>query len=599
MRRCVLVIAALGLGRPPGLSDQVEDNRPWRRPLTGEEAEKVNGLEKQIEQLIGAGKLFDALSTAKVVESIRTGNQGKDHWESVNAAWRVRTLAAVVARTPAEQEEYRSLRTSDLEAEGLWKKNRYSEAVVVCEKALGLRKKLLGEEHPDTANGYNNLAFNLKSQGKHVEAQPLFEKSLALRKKLLGEEHPDTAFGYNNLALDLCVQGKQAEALEQWLLAEKSFEAARLCVATSGLGRAEFSAEMNPLPHLASALARDGKTLEAWKYLERSLARGLLDDLSAREARKLTAEDRDRERKLVGEIEGIDARLFASKKTAATSAVARLDSLRTRRLELQFELSAFEKHLVEAIAGKFPGRVEKLLGTDASKPRLRELLASGKLAKYRYLHFATHGVPNRERAFDSALILSRVPEPAEVDSPSSGVPVDGRLTAGEILRSWSLNADLVVLSACQSAVGQHAGGEGYLGFSQALLLSGAKGVVLSLWKVDDTATALLMERLYDNIWGTRPGLGGGMGRAEALREAQIWLRGLGRKEARDLAARQGALALAKERGGNDRGTVRPRKPVAAESPSPGTGEAVSGPAGEHPYADPYFWAAFILIGNPD
>src|SRR5262249_57840559 len=71
---------------------------------------------------------------------------------------------------------------------------------------------------------------------------------------------------------------------------------------------------------------------------------------------------------------------------------------------------------------------------------------------------------------------------------------DGRLTVREIQRSWELKAELVTLSACETALGRQAGGEGFVGFTQALLMSGARSVGLSLWKVDDRATALLMRR---------------------------------------------------------------------------------------------------------
>ena len=70
----------------------------------------------------------------------------------------------------------------------------------------------------------------------------------------------------------------------------------------------------------------------------------------------------------------------------------------------------------------------------------------------------------------------------------------------------------------------------------ALLLSGARSVVLSLWKVDDTATTLLMTRFYENLLGTRAALKEPMPKAEALREAQRWLRELNALEVKTLAA---------------------------------------------------------------
>src|SRR5262249_41243363 len=104
------------------------------------------------------------------------------------------------------------------------------------------------------------------------------------------------------------------------------------------------------------------------------------------------------------------------------------------------------------------------------------------------------------------------------------------ITAQQIVNTWELDADLVVLSACKSGLGKYAGGEGYLGFIQALFVKGARSVVLSLWKVDDRATALLMTRFYQNLLGKRPGLSASMPKAEARDEAKHWLRGISAAE---------------------------------------------------------------------
>src|SRR5205814_4496510 len=103
---------------------------------------------------------------------------------------------------------------------------------------------------------------------------------------------------------------------------------------------------------------------------------------------------------------------------------------------------------------------------------------------------------------------------------------DGRLSVREIQRGWELKAELVTLSACETALGRDAGGEGFVGFTQALLMSGTRSVCLSLWKVDDTATALLMQRFYQNILGQGADPGTLMAKAVALQEAKAWLRGL-------------------------------------------------------------------------
>src|SRR5262249_2665976 len=136
---------------------------------------------------------------------------------------------------------------------------------------------------------------------------------------------------------------------------------------------------------------------------------------------------------------------------------------------------------------------------------------------------------------------------------------DGRLTVGTILEKWQLDADLVVLSACESGLGQQAGGDGMLGFTQALMQKGARSVVLSRWKVDDAATALLMERFYRNLLGKREGLKEGMKRAEALQEAKSWLRQLSRTDAEKRLA---ALVDGVPRGerGGIKAALRTRKP---------------------------------------
>ena len=106
----------------------------------------------------------------------------------------------------------------------------------------------------------------------------------------------------------------------------------------------------------------------------------------------------------------------------------------------------------------------------------------------------------------SAVILTLTGLPDPLAQALSHRPVfDGRLSVREIQRGWELKAELVTLSACETALGRDAGGEGFVGFTQALLMSGARSVCLSLWKVDDTATALLMQRFYANLLGRRAG----------------------------------------------------------------------------------------------
>jgi CHAT domain-containing protein len=158
------------------------------------------------------------------------------------------------------------------------------------------------------------------------------------------------------------------------------------------------------------------------------------------------------------------------------------------------------------------------------------------------------------------------------------VEADGRITAQQIVQTWDLDADLVVLSACESGLGRLAGGEGYLGFTQALFVRGARSVVLSLWKVPDHSTTLLMTRFYANLLGRRAGLAKPLAKAEALREAKDWLRGLtveqGESELERLRLVPAADTRGERRVGQAAGSFRP-------------------------FEHPYHWAGFILIGNPE
>jgi CHAT domain-containing protein/tetratricopeptide (TPR) repeat protein len=217
-------------------------------------------------------------------------------------------------------------------------------------------------------------------------------------------------------------------------------------------------------------------------------------------------------------------------------------------------------------------KVERLTGPEASEQSLERLAAGGRLGEFRYLHFATHGVLDDRRPMQSALILAPA-APGKVRD--GGAARDGRLTAQQVLRGWKLDAELVTLSACNTGLGRYAGGEGHLGFSQALFLAGARGLVLSLWEVDDASTALLMTRFYENLLGE--GTDKPMPKAEALAEAKRWLRGLGPAEVsqltKDLPTR------------GTRGRVVPRN-------APGPAPAVRS------YEHPYYWSGFILIGDP-
>jgi CHAT domain-containing protein len=155
------------------------------------------------------------------------------------------------------------------------------------------------------------------------------------------------------------------------------------------------------------------------------------------------------------------------------------------------------------ILGLVPARDRlSALDFDAS----RATAASGSLSQYRLIHIATHGLLNSLHPELSGLVLSLVDR--------TGRPQNGFLQTTDVY-NLKLNADLVVLSACQTALGKEERGEGLVGLTRAFLYAGVPRVVASLWTVPDVSTAELMTRFYKGmlINGLRP--------SEALRRAQV------------------------------------------------------------------------------
>lgn len=167
----------------------------------------------------------------------------------------------------------------------------------------------------------------------------------------------------------------------------------------------------------------------------------------------------------------------------------------------------------------FGRQVRVVLEAEATPHRARQLAVNARVA-----HFACHAKADNTDPLGSALLLA----PAGQDA--------GMLTAAEVLGNWRLDADLVMLSACETGVGVLRRYEGMFGLARAFLFAGSRSVGASMWQVGDESTALLMGAFYARY-------GKGMAKDEALRAAQIEM----------LRSRQ--------------------------------------------YGDPYYWAGFVLIGD--
>jgi CHAT domain-containing protein len=139
----------------------------------------------------------------------------------------------------------------------------------------------------------------------------------------------------------------------------------------------------------------------------------------------------------------------------------------------------------------------------------RQSAMNPDLSQYRILHFATHGLLNSKRPELSGLVFSLIDE--------HGQAQDGFLSLPETYE-LKLPADLVVLSACRTGLGQEIRGEGLVGLTRGFMYAGAARVLVSLWNVDDAATAELMRRFYQKMLGSEK-----LSPAAALRAAQLSL----------------------------------------------------------------------------
>jgi CHAT domain-containing protein/tetratricopeptide (TPR) repeat protein len=267
-----------------------------------------------------------------------------------------------------------------------------------------------------------------------------------------------------------------------------------------------------------------------------------------------------------------------------TSRVAARDKTRAGALGMFDQLPRTREEIV-AVQDSFKERFEDGRVLLVRKAKATEATVRREVSHYRYLHLATHGFFNPQKlrsalAPESAGLGGPVgPGPQAIDpfggrgvvgfhpgllsglalaganrTPEQGQD-DGVLTALEVAELDLAGVELVTLSACQTGLGQSAGGEGLLGLQRAFQVAGAHAVVATLWNVNDEKARSLMAGFYQNLWGQPP-----MGKLQALREAQLaMLRG----------ERARAVTLLDE----------------------------GQPAGRSDRVLPFYWAAFVLSGD--
>lgn len=224
------------------------------------------------------------------------------------------------------------------------------------------------------------------------------------------------------------------------------------------------------------------------------------------------------------------------------------------------------------------GTVTLLDGVAATEVQVRKELPAA-----RFVHLATHGFfadpsvgsdldrrssrgqPSRNPLSLTGVVLA---EANDAGSAQQTIGADGIMYAEEVVDLSMSRTELVVLSACETGLGEVAAGEGAFGLQRAFALAGADSVIASLWKVDDAATNTLMSEFYRNLWDRK------MGKLAALREAQLTM-------IRSYDPKKQSLS-------GNRGLKITRK---KNSPDKKDG------AGTSERLPPFFWAAFILSGE--
>jgi CHAT domain-containing protein len=167
-----------------------------------------------------------------------------------------------------------------------------------------------------------------------------------------------------------------------------------------------------------------------------------------------------------------------------------------------------ERQVVELAKLYGPSRSRVYTGTQA-----REERAKAEAGSFRILEFATHGILNNSSPMYSHLVLSQA---------DGNDKEDGLLEAWEMM-NLDLHADMVVLSACETARGRTAAGEGVIGMSWALFVAGAPTTVVSQWKVDSASTTDLLLDFHRNIKAGMQNPRMQMTKARALQQASIKL----------------------------------------------------------------------------
>ena len=227
---------------------------PVLHKLTGEDARSKASLDKDIAAALNADRWEEAVALADQRFTLLTRVRGPNALRNGELRHGRSRPRRFVSATKEDRDAYRSADAMDKQGIALQRPSEVRRGRDAPRAALEIRRRLLTDNHPDTAISYANVAYLLNAQGKYTQAQPLFEKALEIHRRLLTDEHPDTASTCNNLALNLSAQGKYVQAQP---LFEKTLEIRRRLLTDD---HADTAKSYN---NLATNLNDQGKYAEA------------------------------------------------------------------------------------------------------------------------------------------------------------------------------------------------------------------------------------------------------------------------------------------------------------------------------------------------
>jgi tetratricopeptide (TPR) repeat protein len=158
--------------------------------LTGDNEKLAKQLGEQIDKALKADRWDEAIARAEELLALRVKVLGSKHFEAVSSKWSLNTLRRVASMSKEDGDAFQSVDVLAQQADTLLVEGKYATAQSLFQKALDIERRLLGDEHPDTATAYLNLATVVDAQGKYAEARMLAEKALAIDRRLFTDEHP-------------------------------------------------------------------------------------------------------------------------------------------------------------------------------------------------------------------------------------------------------------------------------------------------------------------------------------------------------------------------------------------------------------------------